>query len=293
MLTTFQQHWGVEQWVAFLKDKEIPVLLRTQQLLLVQIEERGERLAAKDLVDCLFGDPYLALKLLRRAEGHRSATLGRETTTALASILQTGFDDLIRTVKNSTVADIGNPSLDACEFEAVIAASIARRWAAARADISAEEVALAALLSESGELLLWYFAPELPQRARDELHSGRATRTVQAQQQACGFSFKQLTLALTEAWQLPHLIVLLIRGSDTLRANIARLASDTARHIVTNPENPALPDDVLAIKELLPGVGLNHLVEALPILPDYADVILKQVADVLAERSVRPPAAGD
>lgn len=279
MLTAFQQHWGVEQWVAFLKDKEIPVLPRTQQLLLLQIEEQGERLAAKDLVNFLFGDPYLALKLLRRAEGHRSSTLGRETTTALASILQTGVDDLSRTVKISAIADTGNPGLDGCEFQAVIAASIARRWAAARADISAEEVALAALLSESGELLLWYFAPELPQRALDELHSGRATRTVQAQQQACGFSFKQLTLALTEAWQLPHLIVLLIRGSDTLRANIARLATDTARHIVTNPENPALPDDIAAIKELLPGVGLAHLIEALPIAPDYADVVLQKLGE--------------
>ena len=33
MLTSFQWRWGVAQWVEFLKDKEIPVLLRTQALL--------------------------------------------------------------------------------------------------------------------------------------------------------------------------------------------------------------------------------------------------------------------
>ena len=33
MLTSFQWRWGVAQWVEFLKDKEIPVLLRTQALM--------------------------------------------------------------------------------------------------------------------------------------------------------------------------------------------------------------------------------------------------------------------
>ena len=279
MLSSFQKNWGVEQWVAFLKDKEIPILPRSRQLLLADIEELGDDLSPKDMVNLVFADPYLALKLLRRAEGRRSGTLAHETTTALGSVLQAGFDEIVRTVKTSILANDSNSGLNDCEFRAVIAASVGRHWAALHADVSAEEIALAALLAESGEMLLWHFAPELPQLALDELHSGRATRTNQAQQQTCGFTFKQMTLALTEAWQLPHLILLLIRGSDTLRAKIARLATDTARHIVADPENPAIPADIVAIQELIPGVSLAHLIAPLPISEEYAAVVLQRITE--------------
>ena len=98
-------------------------------------------------------------------------------------------------------------------------------WAAHRADVSPEEVALAALLGEMGELMLWAFFPELPQRALEELKSGRATRNVQAQQQVAGFSFKQPSVSLIETLGLPPLIMQLVKGADTPRANIARIAS--------------------------------------------------------------------
>lgn len=289
MLSSFQQKWGVEQWVAFLKDKEIPVLPRTQQTLLTLADERRETISPKELADIVFSDPYLALKLLRRAEGHRSATLGHETTTPLAAVLQIGLDPMLQTVGSSSLASDQMQDQNNCEWEAVLAANIARRWAAARADISAEEVAMAALLGESGELLLWHFAPELPQQALAALHAGRAQRTVQAQQLSCGFSFKVLTLALTEAWQLPHLIVQLIKGADNLRANIARLATDTARHIVTDPENPAIPADIAAMAELLPGIPHAQLISALPIAPEYAETVREQLAS--GDVSLLPPTA--
>lgn len=288
MLTAFQQKWGVEQWVAFLKDKEIPVLSRTHLLLKELAEVRRETVAPKELADIVFSDPYLALKLLRRAEGHRSSTLGHETTTALGTVLQTGLDAILRTVKYSPITSESLRGQNDCEWVAVLSASIARRWAAARADISAEEVAMATLLAESGELLLWHFAPELPERALEELYSERAKRTVQAQQQACGFSFKVLTLALTDAWQLPPLIAQLIKGADTLRANIARLATDTARHIVKDSQNPAIVADIKAVAELLPGVAHAHLISALPIAPEFADFVLQQL-DV-TDANELPPA---
>jgi HD-like signal output (HDOD) protein len=287
MLTSFQQKWGVEQWVAFLKDKEIPVLLRTQQTVLQLAQERGGPVPPKETSRPVFQDPYLAIKLLRRAEGHRSATLGHDTTTALGTVLQTGFDAILHIVDRCALAADMCQGQNNCEWEATLAAAIARRWAAARADISAEEVAMAALLGESGELLLWHFAPELPQRALDELASGRAQRTAQAQQQACGFSFKVLTLALTDAWHLPQLIVQLIKGADNLRANIARVATDAARHIVKDSENPALPADLRAMADLLPSVPLKQLVAALPIGSEYADQVLAQLA--AGEVSQLPP----
>jgi HD-like signal output (HDOD) protein len=277
MLTSYQLRWGVEQWVAFLKDKDIPVISRTRQLMLEIGEAKDDRLAPKALADIVLSDPYLALKLLRRAEGHRSQKLGQETTTALAAVLQAGVDGMVSTVSQSDVCSDTDEGLTACEARVVIAAHIARRWGSLRADVSAEELAMAALLSETGELILWHFAPELPQRSLDELRSGRALRTLQAQQQAAGFPFKMLTLALTHAWELPNLITQLIKGSDNPRANITRLAMDTARHITAHPENPAIPADIVNIKALMPGVSHRNLIAPLPISAEYKEAVLQMI----------------
>lgn len=278
MLTKFQLGWGVAQWVAFLKDKEIPVFAETRDRLTALCEEKEDQVSPKELTAIVFDDPFLVLKLLRRVEGRRSRTLGQETTTALASVLQAGVDDLLRTVRHSALADESLAAMKECAKRTVVAARIARAWAMTRADISPDEVALAALLAESGELLLWHFAAELPQKAIDELISGRALRTVQAQQQAVGFSFKQMTLELVEAWALPQLIALLIRGSDTLRANVARLAGDTARHIAVHPENPAIPADLVNIKNLIPATSHSVLIAPLPISAEYKERVLHAVA---------------
>ena len=68
MLTSFQWRWGVAQWVEFLKDKEIPVLLRTQALIqaLASLDAAStEAISARELAGYVFADPYLSLKLLR------------------------------------------------------------------------------------------------------------------------------------------------------------------------------------------------------------------------------------
>lgn len=279
MLSSYQLKWGVEQWVAFLKDKELPVITRTRELMREIAEAKDERFSPKVLAGIVLSDPYLALKVLRRVEGHRSHTLGQETTTALAAVLQAGVDGLLGTVNQSEVCDDALQGLTICEARVVIAAHIARSWGSLRVDISAEELALAALLSETGELVLWHFAPELPQKALEELISGRALRTTQAQQQAVGFTFKQLSLALTQAWALPSLINQLIKGSDNPRANITRLAIDAARHITAHPENPAIPADIVNIKALLPGVSHRNLIAPLPISDDYKEIVLQAIAE--------------
>ncbi len=283
MLTIHQWRWGIEQWVEFLKDKEIPILSRTRilvQALREQAAEAQEHLAARELLAIVYSDPYLSLKLLRRAERQRSRRLGQETTTALAAIMHAGFDEIIALVDGSPCADDTLRGANDCEFRVVMAASIARGWARLRTDVSPEEVALAALLSETGELLLWHFAPEIVLKAEEELTSGRAFRALKAQQQAVGFSFRQMTLALVQRWELPGIIALLIKGTDTPRANIARLAIDTAGHIVIDACHPSIPADLVNIRNIIPAASYASLAAALPITEDYR---LRVLAAVMAD----------
>ena len=267
----YQWQWGINQWVGYLKDKEIPVLARTRAIL-AALHEGGdavqERLSARDLVNIVYADPYLALKLLRRAEERRSRQLGHDTTTPLAAILQTGYDELQEIVAGSTVCDDVLPGCNTCEFGSVLGSAIARAWANRRLDVSPDEVAMAALLVEIGELLLWHFAPEMTDKETRVRDWNERYWALMVRPSDIDFTFRQLTMALAQSWGLPNLIVMLIKGTDTPRANIARLAADAAK-LVTNP-NPELPALLALLQEankVVPGASLLELAEPLP-LPD-------------------------
>jgi len=259
MLTGYQKHWGVDQWAAFLTSQTIPCMARSKLMLRAFEEMQGEELSAADLTTLVIGDPYLCLRLLREAEKRRSHRLGHDTTTALGAVMQLGVKVFRNLLLGSPETGEENLGLQDCSARAILASQIAQMWGKARADIAPEEVAMAALLAEIGELLLWHFAPELPQAAQKALASGRATRSAQAQDLACGFRFRDLSLKCATVWALPSLLVQLIRGTDNVRANLCKLYLDTARHLAAGPDNPALPDDLAQAKRLIPSASLEWL----------------------------------
>ena len=212
----------------------------------------------------------LCLLLLREAERLKSSRLGRETTTALAALLQLGVKRFRDLLLASPEVDETNAGLLQVEMRASLAAHIARVWSAGRMDVNPDEVAVAALLGGTGDLLLWAYAPELAQRAVEELRSGRAQRSAQAQRQACGFTFKDLTLMCAERWGLPALLILLLRGSDTMRARITRTCANTARHVLDDSENAtlALAGDLVEASDLIANASVDWLAEALFMLPE-------------------------
>jgi HD-like signal output (HDOD) protein len=282
LLTEHQKHWGVDQWAAYLSNLELPCMPRSKARLLELEAERGERLAARELADIAAADPFLCLRLLREAESHRAQRLGHETTNPLGTVMQLGTDAVHKLILACPETDESSHGLAECEARAHLASRLALRWGAARADISPDEVAMASLLSEIGELLLWSFAEELPLAALEALHSGHSPRSLQAQVDTCGFRFKDLTLKCTQIWHLPSLLTQLIRGIDNTRANLSRLCVDTARHISTGPDDPALPADIAAAKEMIPGVSLEWLAEQLPGLDEeHVATIARKAADLI------------
>lgn len=262
-----RKHWRVPQWAAFLTAQQLPVMPRSKQALLALEAEKGNELTATDLVVLADGDPFLCLSLLREAENRRSARLGHETSTPLAAVMQLGATSFRELLFASPETDDTRSGLAKCEARAVMAGQLAAAWSKSRSDVSPDEVLMAALLSEIGELLLWHFAPDLPEAALAALASGEAKRSTAAQEAVCGFRFKDLTLKCAEIWNLPGILVQLIRGHDTIRANLARLSRNTARHLISGPDNPALPDDLASAKRLLTHASMQWLVEELPWVP--------------------------
>jgi HD-like signal output (HDOD) protein len=259
----WREGWGIKQWAAYLEHRDLPVKGATQQALLDLESGRGDRLSALELSGLLLDDPLFALRLLREANRRLPRKLARDITTPLGAVLALGSDQFRALLLNAPREPMDNTGLLTAESRATLAARIAGAWGALHFDMDPGELALAALLSNAGDLLLWSFSPELPQAAARELHSGRAGRSTLAQQQACGFAFRDLTLLLAENWGLPRLIRQLIRGDESLRAQLARLAVDCARHLGNGPADPALPHDVNEAARLT-GATLNRVVEALP-----------------------------
>ena len=262
--------WGIGQWAAFFENQKLPVMLRSRQMMTALEEERGELLSPNELSDIVLLDPLLCVCLLRQAEREKSHRLDNETTTALAAIMQLGVDEFRSLLLSSPEIEEGNKCLLEVEARATLAAQIALRWARGRQDLNPEELAVATLLADIGELLICAFQPELARAAQEELISGRAHRSSQAQMQTCGFDFKQLTMRCAELWQLPSLVLQLLRGSESTRAQLTRIASNTARHILDDSDTNilAISADLAEAHKLMPGVSLEWLIDELVMLPE-------------------------
>jgi HD-like signal output (HDOD) protein len=265
-----KSRWGVAQWAAYFQNQALPVMRRSKQLMAALEAAEGEQLSPRDLADIVLQDPLLCLCLLREAERRKSRRLDHQTTTALAAILQLGVDEFRALLQASPDVDERNTGLLAVEARARIAAQIARAWARGRMDVNPDEVALAALLAGTGDLLLWAYAAEIPQRAADLLRSGNVQRSAQAQLKSCGFTFKDLTLHCAERWQLPALVVQLLRGAESLRARLTRTCSNAARHLLDESASAtaALACDLAEAHALMPELGLERLIDGLPALPE-------------------------
>ena len=286
-MDSWKSRWGAKQWAAYFEHQALPVMRRSKLLIAALEAAEGETLSPKNLSDIVLQDPLLCLCLLREAERRKSHRLDRETTTALAAILQLGVDEFRKLLEDSPEVDESNTGLLRVETRASLAAQIALVWSTGRGDLNPEEVAVASLLGGTGDLLLWVYAAEIPEKAESELRSGRATRSAQAQIQACGFTFKELTLQCAERWKLPGLVIQLLRGAESARAQMTRTCSNAARHVLDDSETSvvALAADLVDAAQLVPNASVEWLADALVMLPEgrrsqAAEMALAQLAQL-------------
>jgi HD-like signal output (HDOD) protein len=284
-MDSWKSRWGVAQWAAYFENQALPVM-RCSKLMLAEMESsEGEMLSPKDLLDIVLQDPMLCLCLLREAERRKSHRLDHETTTALAAILQLGVDEFRKLLLSSPEIDDSNQGLLKVSARARAAAQIAMIWATGRMDVNPEEVAVSALLAGSGDLLLWVYAEEIPQKADGFLKSGHARRSAEAQTQACGFTFKELTLLCAERWKLPALVIQLLRGSESVRAQLTRTCSNAARHVLDDSQTAtlALATDLVEAVKIIPNATLEWLADGLVMLPDERrPALLEKAHELLA-----------
>jgi len=133
------------------------------------------------------------------------------------------------------------------------AAQFALAFAVHRMDHDAAVIYEAALLHDFAEMLLWCHAPSLALRMREAQQADPTLRSHAAQQQFLNVDLGDLQQALMKAWSLPEL---LIRITDDRHAQQpvvqnVMLAVRLARHSAKDWDNPAIPDDIHELAQLL------------------------------------------
>ena len=247
-------------WAYLLGSAEIPVLQRTiEELARLRADE--DKLTARDISRVLLHDPLFTLRVLLYLQAHRRPTQVTDITTVEHALMMLGVTPFFEQFAQlpsveDKLAEYPQALAGLMEVmsRAHCAALYARDWAAVRHDIKADEVAIAALLHDLAEMLLWCFAPELALRILNMLRANKAMRTRDAQQTVLGFRILELQHALMLEWKLATMLQSLME--DTHSATPARqmnvaLAVNLARHSAHGWDNPALPDDYAAIQKLL------------------------------------------
>ena len=257
MFTSIPQ--GESGWARALDQAQIPVLQRTVDEL-ARLRENEERVVARDIARVLLRDPMFSLRVLRHLEAHRSAIQITDITTVEHALMMLGitpffahFGDLPAVEAVLAAQPRALDGLMRVFDRAHHAALYAYNWAVFRHDLRADEVAIAALLHDLADMLIWCFAPELALQIDAMLQADASLRSSAAQSRVLGFKLSSLRAALIAQWKLATMLQFLMDDSHATqpRAVNVALAVNLARHSAQGWDNPALPDDYAQIQQFL------------------------------------------
>jgi HD-like signal output (HDOD) protein len=276
----------LEAWVNFFSNAEIPILRQTARRL-EEARHNMDRISGRDIAAIVLQDPLLAIRVLAYIQPFHGKHLRSDITTIANAVMMLGIEPFFRQFETPATIEalLKNEPQALLGVLQVIrrvqrASSYAHDWAFERHDMNIEEVALAALLHDLAEILLWCFAPRLAIEIRDRHQADRALRSASAQQQRLGFRLAELQQALCAAWHLPELLNILMDDANAKlpRVQNVTLAVNLARHSTSDWSDAALPDDFSAIEKLL-HISRETLLSRLQI---PAEIILRLIPDAPA-----------
>jgi HD-like signal output (HDOD) protein len=246
-------------WTDHLRRTTIPVLASTSEQL--ELWRSNEDAADAHLLgEILNKDPLMTLKLLAHAASQRSSRLLTDAETVTAALVLLGITPFFKAfgpqpTVEERLADRPEAmaGLQRVLLRAERAARFALGFAAHRADPDAEVIHSAALLHDFSEMLLWCEAPSLALEIQRLQMADPTLRSNVAQKQVLNIELGDLEQALMKAWRLPELLAHITndkKGRDP-QVRCVMLAVRLARHTANGWDNPAIPDDLAEIGEML------------------------------------------
>lgn len=264
----------VAGWARAFDLAEIPVL-DTTAARLEELRANEDSVDAHFIAEHIESDPLMVLKLLRHVARLRQGREGIGPETPTEALVLMGITPFFRafgpqpSIEQRLAAEpAALAGLQAVLARAHRAGRFALAFAVHRQDYDAALVHEAALLHDFAELLLWVHAPALALEIARRQAADPGLRSVDAQQAVLNLSLADLQQALMTRWRLPELLVRISddHASPHPQVRNVQLAIRVARHSARGWDNPALPDDIDAIAELLnlgttPTLTLLHAID--------------------------------
>ena len=249
----------LEAWVEALRAAEVPVLASTA-VAIDELAEHQDEVDARLLTETLADDPLATLRLLAHVCHLRRGRDEGHPETVTAALVMLGIAPFFRAFASlPTVEGWLADEAEALErLRRVLrrsqrAATFALGFAVHRADPDAAVIHEAAQLHDFAEMLLWCHAPALALQIARRQDAEPTLRSAAVQREVLGCELADLQQALMRAWRLPPLLVQL--GDDRHAAappvRSVHLAIRVARHSASGWDNPALPDDLRDVGDLL------------------------------------------
>lgn len=250
---------GIDSWVQFLSEREIPVLRQTARSI-GEARQRIDDINGREISAIVLRDPMMTVRVLAFIRPYHGKHHLKEITAVEHAVMMLGVEPFFKHFEQLGVIE------DQLKFDpqallgllhvirrAQRAAHYAFDWARWRRDLNIEEVTVAALLHDLAEILMWCFAPQQALQVLALQQADHNMRSVDAQQAIHGFHLIELQLALCRAWQLPELLLNLLDDTDrdSARVKNVQLAVNLARHSSNGWDDAALPDDYAGIENLL------------------------------------------
>jgi len=250
---------GLEPWVAYFKDVELPVLRHTANQL-DELRKTADKVNIRKLAGIVLHDPLMTLRVFGHIEKNRGKRQVTDITTVERAVMMIGIYPFFEQFQNLPIIEQQLKGFPKAMLGLLRVISRARRasawawdWAALRHDPEIDEIKVAAQLHDFAEILMWCFAPTLATRVYELQAADRLLRSIAVQETEYGVALYQVKLELARAWGLPQLLVTLMdpENANSPRVRNVKLAVDLARHTANGWNDAALPDDFRDIEELL------------------------------------------
>ena len=246
-------------WTAYFHDIEVPVQKESAQTL-EALRANEDEVDANTLAEVISTDPLMSLKVLAFASANSPSSRVTDTETVLEALVMMGIPPFFRAFgpqltieERLQAAPQALAGLGSVLKRAHRAANFALAFAVHRMDHDAAVIRQATLLHDFAEMLLWSSAPALALQIRDAQQADPTLRSSTAQKKFLGIELGDLQQALMRVWRLPELLIRITddKHADHPSVRNVLLAVRLARHTSEGWSNPAIPDDVNEIAQLL------------------------------------------
>jgi len=184
-----QKMLGLDEWVDFLSQVDIPVLKQTAHNLAV-LRQNEKNISARGVASIIKDDPMMTVKLLRYLQQHKHRSQEHEVLQVEQALMMLGLDMFFKQVPAEPLAELvldGRMDAMSCLLRVMHrsnrASTYAVNWAVHLSDLHYEEVRIAALLFDIAELLMWCFAPADMLKIRALQQQDKTLRSNVAQEQ--------------------------------------------------------------------------------------------------------------